>query len=1085
LGQAQNAAASPFNLPTQPVAGFTPQQQQAFGQYGAMQGMYQPYYNQAAGLMQQSAAGPQVGQFMNPYANYVMGNLAEQQGQQMQQLTGQATQTAGGVGADRIGVAQGELARQQNLASGQTLAGIYGSALGAAQQQQQLQQSAGYGLGQLGGANLQSALAATGALYGSGAYQQQLNQAQLNAQYQNQLQQQAYPFQTAQYLAGITSGLAGAMGATSNQYGTGTYTPPPPSVLGQVAGLGMAGLGAYGAFSGAGGTGGASYLDPGTTYNTGNGMISAGGPAGPTPFYARGGRFADGGDTSSDGSDGTSQSDKDWYYSDIQPSAKNITSKLAGQRGNVNWESSDPAVPAGQVQRALSAQQALNLPNITPMQMPQQGSGSSTTGDISNILGDVAKIAPLLMANRGGRMPYPRAYQDGGDVDDFSDRFGALGSIDKRWPDDPAASFNQRTLASFPNARDPQAEASALIRQKILARNDAADKADQALRAQGTAALRPAMEKSFPTTPPAPIPEGTPITSGPGSPSDPYLQPSPDAPRAIDSVKLATGAGGAPYPASEVPPGDPRRLQVNQKPQVADRPSPTADPNALPTWREIQAQNQKELQNYVVPYPGAPSDQSTGIARNPWMALMAAGFGTMASGSPYPGVAIGKGGLQGVQFLEKQRQDAQQEESLNQRARQLQMEALKYTSMTPHEAADMAYKQAVLEQGKYDVGYNQDDGRPFFWNKKDPTDAHYMDGSPVNPQTAIQGARQPTPAQAVAPTPPTPQGTPPVTGTPAPGTPAAAQVAGPPGVGVSVPRPGTVPGQAPLASQPQQAPALPPAVPQQVDPEYNTPETRSFGYASPGPVHVGEYQPRRFTGPRGSLDPNIARTSNKMKLDAGNAVEGANDQLTQLKTLRNEYDKVDTEGGPWMKTGAFGPQRAEYAKMANGIVNGIFGDEVNMFSPDAIGATENIKKLNTFMGGAGARTLGAREAQQVIQSYIDANPGLQQTPAGRRTLLASLEAAAERKRDYGRFILEYANRPGAGGDATGAQDAFARANPVSKYVERAEYNALSPADKESLKRAVPKLIANKNDPEAVKLFDKYYNGLSKHYLRGQ
>src|SRR6516164_10358298 len=90
---AQSAAATPFGIGVQPIAGFSPQQQQAFQQYGQLQGLYQPYYNTASNLMQQSAQGPHVNQFMNPYAHYVMANLGEQQGQQMQQLTGQSTRS--------------------------------------------------------------------------------------------------------------------------------------------------------------------------------------------------------------------------------------------------------------------------------------------------------------------------------------------------------------------------------------------------------------------------------------------------------------------------------------------------------------------------------------------------------------------------------------------------------------------------------------------------------------------------------------------------------------------------------------------------------------------------------------------------------------------------------------------------------------------------------------------------------------------------------------------------------------------------------------------------------------------------------
>ena len=52
LQLAQTAANQPYsNLPIAPVAGFSPQQQQAFYETGAAQGMAQPFFNNAASLI--------------------------------------------------------------------------------------------------------------------------------------------------------------------------------------------------------------------------------------------------------------------------------------------------------------------------------------------------------------------------------------------------------------------------------------------------------------------------------------------------------------------------------------------------------------------------------------------------------------------------------------------------------------------------------------------------------------------------------------------------------------------------------------------------------------------------------------------------------------------------------------------------------------------------------------------------------------------------------------------------------------------------------------------------------------------------
>src|SRR5258705_13339281 len=164
LQQGQNAAQLPFNLSAAPVAGFSQDQQTAFGNVNAAQGMAQPYINQAQQYF--SPQGAQ--QFFNPYADAVTAQMKNIFGQQNQQNTANLTQAAGGVGADRIAVGQGNLANQQGLAAGQTYANLYGQ---AAQQAQ----SAGYGTAALGSQAQNAALQGSQAQLPSGGLHPQLH----------------------------------------------------------------------------------------------------------------------------------------------------------------------------------------------------------------------------------------------------------------------------------------------------------------------------------------------------------------------------------------------------------------------------------------------------------------------------------------------------------------------------------------------------------------------------------------------------------------------------------------------------------------------------------------------------------------------------------------------------------------------------------------------------------------------------------------------------------------------------------------------------------------------------------------------
>ena len=203
-----------------------------------------------------------VDQYMNPYMNDVIkGTLAPlQQQQQMDQskLTGNAI-GSGAFGGDRAGLAQAALMGQQQMATGNTVGNLlnsgYGQALnefnnqqatnlGAAQANRSAAGQAGQQLfnqytgaagaqGNLGnqifsqgvtGANTLAGLgsgaqnaAITGgqAALQAGTIPQQTMQAGLSALYNQFQQQQGYPFQVAQFLAGIAEGTGALSGSTT------------------------------------------------------------------------------------------------------------------------------------------------------------------------------------------------------------------------------------------------------------------------------------------------------------------------------------------------------------------------------------------------------------------------------------------------------------------------------------------------------------------------------------------------------------------------------------------------------------------------------------------------------------------------------------------------------------------------------------------------------------------------------------------------------------------------------------------------------------------------------------------------------
>ena len=293
LGEAANAidpATNPYQQYQGPqVAGFTPLQQQSYNSAGALQssgqlqdasalagmaGMgglnasytYSPYQNQ-------SFTNPGVAQaYMNPYLQASLApQLAiqqQQQGAAQQIQNSQATQ-AGAFGNSRFGVQNAATGLNNQLAQQNLVGNAYNTAYnqgaqqfnteqGASQQAanlnaQQGQFGANLGLQGLNAANTAASTLGTlgndqynqnlgiiGLQNQLGGQQQQQVQNQMNTDQQNFLNAQNFPYQQMNFMSNLIRGLP------MTQQSASVYQAPP-SMLSQVAGLGLtaAGLGAF------------------------------------------------------------------------------------------------------------------------------------------------------------------------------------------------------------------------------------------------------------------------------------------------------------------------------------------------------------------------------------------------------------------------------------------------------------------------------------------------------------------------------------------------------------------------------------------------------------------------------------------------------------------------------------------------------------------------------------------------------------------------------------------------------------------------------------------------------------------------
>jgi len=281
IGQGQTLAQTPYQAYAGPrVAGFSPDQLQAFGQVRNNQGNYQPYLDQANQTFGQVAGqgytpyqaqeftSDQAQKYMSPYTQNVIDSLTSQMNRQRDiqaKSLGDAAAKSGGFGGYRQGVTEAENTRNWNDLTNQAVAQQYQNAFTNAQSQFNADQQRGLGAAQLNnqanlgqqGLNLQAGQGLAGLgqltqnlgqsqaqnLLGIGGLQQALGQQGLDVGYQNYQAAQQWPFQTTGFLSDIIHG------APSGQ--TSVTSQPGPSTLSTLLGLGVGGLslaGGMGAF---------------------------------------------------------------------------------------------------------------------------------------------------------------------------------------------------------------------------------------------------------------------------------------------------------------------------------------------------------------------------------------------------------------------------------------------------------------------------------------------------------------------------------------------------------------------------------------------------------------------------------------------------------------------------------------------------------------------------------------------------------------------------------------------------------------------------------------------------------------------
>lgn len=595
------------------------------------------------------------------------------------------------------GQAQGQL----QLGAGQGMTSVGGQVLGANEANAWLDSQAGFGLGNLGNEALGTTLQEGNAQLGIGGLEQGQAQQELNVPYQQFLAQQAYPFQTDAWAAGLAGELANAAG------GTASTTSPGPSPVSQIAGLATTGLALnqLGAFNGLGSIG-----SSGGTFGAGTGGTAAMGVSDLSDIAASGESFVARGGAIPHRAGGGGLSALGETPINIPTDSADISIYSPAQAPDVSESVIPPGGGGIASQKSLMGGSAKNGTTNNPNADSTFGTIAKTAGGIAagiygGPLGALAANAlgsQVHFARGGGLTAFPiqrtRMPGVGGRGLFSNDNMGAeprrLAAGGVAIPQLPTGGagitggngVNIPMLPTGPVARGPSGGGGGGL---------ASGSVSDYLAQQGAGASHVAPQ-GYVAPPPPPVAAPPSLSTDQVTQLQDFLKAQQDGQNVAayqagnPSGSMARGGGLAMV-----------RRDAGGGLDAADDDMPV--PPIPPAGGPPDAPGQGAGIAAGRPSAGAPpsSDDTTGDPKHsPWQALLAAGLGMMSGTSPHALTNIGRGGMEGLQFGEQQK--VREEQASLRKLQQQDLAAYRQGMLQNTSNRNETYAQRVQEQTSTD-----------------------------------------------------------------------------------------------------------------------------------------------------------------------------------------------------------------------------------------------------------------------------------------------------------------------------------------------------------------------------------------------
>jgi len=191
----------------------------------------------------------------------------------------------------------------------------------------------------------------------------------------------------------------------------------------------------------------------------------------------------------------------------------------------------------------------------------------------------------------------------------------------------------------------------------------------------------------------------------------------------------------------------------------------------------------------------------------------------------------------------------------------------------------------------------------------------------------------------------------------------------------------------------------------------------------------------------------------KTMTEARESFDKAQGSQVQLDAVDRDIETLNKSG--WSSTGSGANDRIGFAKDLNSAL-GVLGISP-IFDQNKIASWEDITKESTRLGFELSRTLGSREAQQVVQTSVRAVPNSENTYLGARLVSNGLRQAAQRQIDYYQFLNDWRGQNNGRlvgtddqGKPTTADIQFNLAHPPAAYARAAVFGAIPDQAKAAL-----------------------------------